>query len=69
MKKKDIIYISIGLILSVAISTYLNSISSVELDIGSLISWILAITMIIIFIGITVCSFLLAKPLSKIIKL
>ena len=65
---KNIVYISIGLILSIGIGLYLNN-NQVEWDIGIVISWALAITVLIIMVGITVCSFLLAKPLSKKIEL
>jgi hypothetical protein len=66
---KDIIYIAIGLTLAVILGVFFNYYGDTQLDIGSLISWALAGAMILIMIGIVVCSFLLAKPLSKKIKL
>lgn len=69
MKKKDIIHISIGLILAIIIGFLFNYFGNNQLKLDSLISWILAGAMLIIFMGIIVCSFLLGKPLSKVIEL
>ena len=69
MKKKDIVYIFIGSILAGIVGLFFNYYGKEQLGIDTLVSWILAIAMLIIMIGITVCSFLLAKPLSKKIEL
>ena len=71
MKKKDIIYIVIGLVLGIGGGIYANSTStnSSLIEVNTTLSWVFAIGMVIVMLGLVVCSYLLAKQIDKKVQL
>lgn len=70
MKKKDIIFIVVGLSIGVGGGLYANSIMNTDiLQTNVVVDYILAGLMLLVMIGIVIVSFMLAKTLNKNIEL
>lgn len=70
MKKKDIIFIVVGLSIGVGGGLYANSIMNTDiLQTNVVIDYILAGFILLVMIGIVIVSFMLAKTLNKNIEL
>lgn len=70
MKKKDIIFIVVGLSIGIGGGLYANSIINTDiLQTNIVIDYILAGLILLVMIGIVIVSFMLAKTLNKNIEL
>jgi hypothetical protein len=70
MKKKDIIFIVVGLSIGVGGGLYANSIMNTDiLQTNVVVDYILAGLMLLVMVGIVIVSFMLAKTLNKNIEL